>query len=152
MTVRIFLSAATYQRFSFRQVLGKFVERTMRRNTGFPTNAMKVGIRIASALLGLVLTSAASAGQTVARIERLLIVEGNNLVYIYPVGGVVNSPGCHGANGNYYSFSMSRARAKEYLAGMLSAQAQGATVTFYGTGTCVDQPYSETLSYFAISS
>jgi hypothetical protein len=87
-----------------------------------------------------------------ARIERILIFEGGNLVYVYPVGGVVNPPACHGSNGSYYSFSLNRPRAKEYLAGMLAAQAQGATVSFYGTGTCEDQSVSETLAYFSIAS
>jgi hypothetical protein len=107
---------------------------------------------IAGCLIGLVLWHAALAGTTSARIDRILIFEGGNLVYVYPVGGVANPPACHGSNGNYYSFSLNRPRAKEYLAGLLSAQAQGATVAFYGTGTCDDQSVSETLSYFSIAS
>jgi len=110
------------------------------------------GLRIAGCLIGLALSYSAAAASTSARIERLLIFEGGNLVYVYPVGGVVSPPACHGSNGNYYSFSLNRPRAKEYLAGLLSAQAQGATVTFYGTGTCADQSVSETLAYFSIAS
>jgi hypothetical protein len=106
-----------------------------------------------TALVGSWAMSQAAWGSSMnARIERILIFEDGNLVYVYPVGGVVNPPSCHGLNGNYYSFSLNRPRAKEYLAGLLSAQAQGATVAFYGTGTCVDQSISETLSYFAIIS
>ena len=73
-------------------------------------------------------------------------------MYVYPVGGVLNPPGCHGSNGSYYSFSLARPRAKEYLAGLLVAQSQGATVSFYGTGTCTDQSVSETLAYYSIGS
>jgi hypothetical protein len=87
-----------------------------------------------------------------ARIARILIYEAGSLVYVFPVGGVVNPPGCHGSNGDYYSFSLNRPRAKEYLAGLLAAQAQGAVVEFSGTGTCTDQSVSETLSYFMIYS
>ena len=111
----------------------------------------RVRIQLASCLIGLALSYAAGASGVAARIERILIFEGGNLVYVYPVGGLVNPPSCHGANGNYYSFSLSRPRAKEYLAGLLSAQAQGATVSFYGTGSCEDQSVSETLSYFSIA-
>jgi hypothetical protein len=35
---------------------------------------------------------------------------------------------------------------------MLAAQAQGAVVAFYGTGTCTDKSVSETLAYFSIVS
>ncbi|WP_206606058.1 hypothetical protein [Steroidobacter cummioxidans] len=100
-------------------------------------------------ILALALSSAASASTTRATIKELLISE--SLVYVYPTGGVLNPPGCHGSNGNYYSFSFNRPRAKEYLAGLLAAKSQGATVIFYGTGNCTDQPnISETLSYFSI--
>jgi hypothetical protein len=108
--------------------------------------------RITACLVGVLFSQSAFASSMAARIERILIFEAGNLVYVYPVGGVVNPPSCHGSNGNYYSFSLNRPRAKEYLAGMLSAQAQGANVAFYGTGTCEDQSVSETLSYFSIAS
>ncbi|HEU5136098.1 MAG TPA: hypothetical protein VFU13_13190 [Steroidobacteraceae bacterium] len=106
----------------------------------------------AACLVGMMVSSTAIAAATNARIDRILIYEGGNLVYVYPVGGIVNPPGCHGSNGNYYSFSLNRPRAKEYLAGLLAAQAQGAVVEFTGTGTCTDQSVSETLSYFMIYS
>jgi hypothetical protein len=115
-------------------------------------SAMNARTRIASCIIGLALSTAVGASAVSARIERILIFEDGNLVYVWPVGGLPNPPGCHGSNGNYYSFSLNRPRAKEYLAGLLSAQAQGATVAFYGTGTCQDQSVSETLSYFAIIS
>src|SRR5688572_20924796 len=106
---------------------------------------------IVGCLFGLV-SGVSSASSMTARIERILIFEDGNLVYVYPVGGVVNPPACHGLNGSYYSFSLNRPRAREYLAGVLAAQAQGATVAFYGTGTCTDQSVSETLTYFSIIS
>jgi hypothetical protein len=94
----------------------------------------------------------ASAGVTVAKIEALLIYSGGSIVYVYPVGGVASAPSCHGGNGNYYSFALSRPYAKEYLAALLAAQASGATVTFFGMGTCTEQTVSETLNYFIIAS
>jgi hypothetical protein len=68
-----------------------------------------------------------------------------------PQGGVPNPPACHGSNGNYTSFSMSRPRAKEYLAALLMTQAAGKTVVFTTYETCADQPISATLSYSAVS-
>jgi hypothetical protein len=109
-------------------------------------------VAVAVFLVGMMSSSAATASTMSARIDRILIYETGNLVYVYPVGGVLNPPACHGSNGSYYSFSMNRARAKEYLAGLLAAQAQGAVVEFSGTGTCADQSVSETLSYFMIYS
>ena len=51
---------------------------------------------------------------TTAKIDKILMYEGGNLVYIYPVGGVQNKPACHGSNGDYLSFSMARPMAKDY--------------------------------------
>jgi hypothetical protein len=104
---------------------------------------------------GAVLATAtpAFAGTTPGvKIQNILIYDDGPLVYVYPVGGVKGAPGCHGSNGNYYSFSLRREFAKEYLAGLLTAQATGATVTFYGLGACREQNVSETLSYFTINS
>lgn len=90
------------------------------------------------------------AGETVGTIARILLYSDGNLVYVYPVGGVTNPPACHGSNGNYYSFSMSRPMAKEYLAALIAAQARGALVVLRGTGTCQDQSVSETLQYLSV--
>lgn len=109
-------------------------------------------VAVTACLIGLMSSGAATAATMNARIDKILIYEAGNLVYVYPVGGVLNPPSCHGSNGNYYSFSLNRPRAKEYLAGLLAAQAQGAVVEFTGTGTCYDQSVSETLSYFMIHS
>ena len=113
---------------------------------------MKMPIAAFAACFVGLLSSSATAATMNARIERILIYEAGNLVYVYPAGGVLNPPACHGSNGNYYSFSLNRPRAKEYLAGLLAAQAQGAVVEFTGTGTCTDQSVSETLAYFMIYS
>jgi hypothetical protein len=110
------------------------------------------------ALLVFVATTAfasstpAVAGTTSAQISTILIYEAGDLVYVYPIGGVQGPPPCHGSNGNYYSFSLSRPRAKEYLAALLAAQARGALVHLWGTGACTDQSMSETLHYFAVVS
>ena len=71
--------------------------------------------RLRAVIAGLLCLFATSAwsGQTNARIQHILLYEGGNLIYVYPVGGVQDPPACHGSNGNYYSFSMSRSMAKE---------------------------------------
>jgi hypothetical protein len=109
-------------------------------------------LALATCIVWMISPNTANAATMNARIDRILIYEAGNLVYVFPVGGVVSPPACHGSNGNYYSFSLNRPRAKEYLAGLLAAQAQGAVVEFTGTGTCADQSVSETLSYFMIYS
>ena len=100
-------------------------------------------------ILGSVLNTV-WAGTTLATIDSILLFDGGNLVYVYPTGGVMDAPACHGSNGNYYSFSTSRSMAKEYLAALLAAQARGASVTFRGKGACLDQSVSETLDYFSV--
>ena len=101
----------------------------------------------------LAFAQSAFAGATTAQIQRVLIYEasGQGMVYIYPVGGVNNPPSCHGSNGDYYSFAMTRLLAKEYYAMALAAQASGATVTLWGKGACTDQSVSETLNYIAVN-
>jgi hypothetical protein len=124
---------------------------TMARTARYLARTLRGWMLPTSCVVALALSSAASAGTTTATIREILI--SNDLVYVYPAGGLVNPPSCHGGNGAYYSFSLARNRAKEYLAGLLSAQAQGASVIFYGTGACDDQPnVSETLAYFSIIS
>ncbi|MCS4306752.1 hypothetical protein M2404_001077 [Rheinheimera pacifica] len=76
--------------------------------------------------------------------------EGGNLVYIYPAGGVQNKPACHGSNGDYLSFSMARPMAKEYLSVLMMAFAMQKTVSFRTYRDCVDQPFSDTISYFTV--
>jgi hypothetical protein len=53
-------------------------------------------MQIASCLIGFALSRAAAASALAARIERILIFEGDNLVYVYAVCGLVNPPSCHG--------------------------------------------------------
>lgn len=121
----------------------------MARKELFLPSSVKQWARMTSCIVALAISSAASAGTTVASIRELLISD--DFVYVYPSGGVVDPPSCHGSNGNYYSFSLTRPRAKEFLAGLMSAQAQDAVVIFYRTGNCGDQPnISETLAYFSI--
>ena len=107
-------------------------------------------------ILAVVLLSVCSiqawSGFTTAKIEKILMYESGNLIYIYPAGGVQNAPACHGSNGDYISFSMSRPMAKEYLSGLLMAFASGKTVGFRTIDNqCIDQSVSATLSYFTIN-
>ncbi len=99
-----------------------------------------------------VFSSLANAGSTRAEVERVLFYDGGNLVYVYPKGGVDNPPACHDSNsgGDYYSFSVNRSMANEYISGLLAAQARKVLVTFWGKDSCIDQNNSETLSYFRI--
>ena len=106
--------------------------------------------KILISLLFILTPISALAGYALAPIDHILVFDRGMLVYVYPQGGVVNPPACHGSNGNYFSFSMNRPMAKEYLAMLMAAQARGATVNFWGTGTCTDQPVSETLDYLRV--
>ena len=99
----------------------------------------------------LCLVSANVSADTTAKIDKILMYEGGNLVYIYPVGGVQNKPECHGSNGDYLSFSMARPMAKEYLSVLMMAFAAQKTVVFRTTRSCVDQPMSETILYFTVN-
>lgn len=87
---------------------------------------------------------------TTAKIERILMFEGGNLVYIYPEGGVQEAPACHGSNGDYISFKMDRPMAKEYLSVLMAAFIAKKTVFFRTHGDCIDQSISDTLNYFAV--
>ena len=89
---------------------------------------------------------------TTAKIDKILMYEGGNLVYIYSVGGVQNKPACHGSNGDYLSFSMVRPMAKDYLSVLMMAFAMQKTVSFRTYRDCVDQPMSDTVMYFTIHS
>lgn len=103
-------------------------------------------------LAGFILAfcSSSFAGNTTAKIEKILMYEQADLVYIYPVGGVVNPPACHGSNGDYMTFKMSRPMAKEYLSVLLMAFAAQKTVEFRTEGACIDQSVSDTLRYFSV--
>jgi hypothetical protein len=94
-------------------------------------------------------TSFAHASLTTATISQVLVWSAGNLVYVYPMGGIAGPPPC-GASLPYYSFSYSRPMASAYLAALLAAQARGALVEIWGTGTCTDQSTSETLDYFSV--
>lgn len=91
-----------------------------------------------------------SVANTTAKIEKILMYEGGDLVYIYPIGGVQNPPACHGSNGDYLSFKMSRPMAKEYLSVLMTAFVAQKTVEFWTEGACVDQGVSETIKYFRV--
>ncbi len=89
------------------------------------------------------------ASTTVSTIEKILLYEAGDLVYIYPAGGINSPTACH-AGSQYYTYSMSRPRGKEYLAGLYMAHATGKTVTLWGKNLCQDQSTKETLDYFDI--
>ena len=72
-----------------------------------------------------------SAGTTTTTVKSIIVWEAGNLIYVYPAIGVLSPPACQ-TNGPYYSFSLARPMAKVYYAGLLAAQAQGLSVTFFG--------------------
>jgi hypothetical protein len=94
--------------------------------------------------------SLSTNADTTAKIEKILMYEGGNLIYVYPVGGVQNKPACHGTNGDYLSYSMARPMAKEYLSMLMLAFAAQKTVEFRTEGACVDQSVSDTIRYFTV--
>lgn len=98
----------------------------------------------------LIIFSYSAFADTTAKISSILMYEEGNLVYIYPEGGVQNPPACHGSNGNYLSFSMSRPMAKEYLSVLMMAFVAQKTVWFRTHNDCVDQPFSDTVMYFKV--
>ena len=106
-------------------------------------------IKIIIAAIALLFAVGVQA-DTTAKIDKILMYEGGNLVYIYPVGGVQNKPACHGSNGDYLSFSMARPMAKEYLSMLMMAFAMQKTVTFRTYRNCVDQSVSDTVMYFTV--
>ncbi|MGI5309463.1 hypothetical protein [Rheinheimera sp. WS51] len=102
-------------------------------------------------LVALIMLFAAGVqADTTAKIDKILMYEGGNLVYIYPVGGVQNKPACHGSNGDYLSFSMARPMAKDYLSVLMMAFAMQKTVSFRTYRDCVDQSMSDTVMYFTV--
>lgn len=105
--------------------------------------------KIAIGLL-LVILSYSTFADTTAKISSILMYEQGNIVYIYPEGGVQNPPACHGSNGEYLSFSMTRPMAKEYLSVLMMAFAAQKTVWFRTYRDCVDQSVSDTIMYFKV--
>ncbi|WMS87502.1 hypothetical protein [Pleionea litopenaei] len=103
------------------------------------------------ALLCLV-TCGVNAANFIAKIDRILFVEGTNKnrIYVYPEGGVKHAPACHGENGDYMSFNMERPMAKEYMSGLMMAMSADKRVGFFIEDSCVDQDVSATLRYFLV--
>ena len=87
---------------------------------------------------------------TTSKISKILVFEQGNIIYIYPETGVQNPPACHGSNGDYLSFKMSRPMAKEYLSVLMTAFVTNKTVNFSTYGDCIDQSVSETIKYFIV--
>ena len=104
-------------------------------------------------LIFFVLTalSITASAHTTSKIKSILLVEDSNLIYIYPESGVTNPPACHGSNGDYISYKMSRPMADKYYSLLMMAFASQKTVYLYTKGTCTDQPFSETLSYIKVN-
>jgi len=108
--------------------------------------------KIVLLLISLVAVSQVSAGGVTAEISRLLFYEQGDLLYIYPKGGTgaIGSVACHGGNGDYISYKLSRPRAKEYIAALSMAFAANKRVTFFYNDACVDQSVSVTLRYILV--
>lgn len=112
-------------------------------------NAVGRSLRIVIALFASALAQNAWSSVMTTTVDSILLVENTNLVYVYPSGGVVGVASC-AAHNEYYSFSMTRPRAREYLSALLMAHASGAQVTIWGKGNCTDQSTAETLDYFRL--
>jgi hypothetical protein len=76
--------------------------------------------------------TSALASTTTSTVAEILLDSALDIVCVYPAGGIPGVP-ARGAGQPYYSFSFARTMANAYLAGLLSAQARGASVTFYGS-------------------
>ena len=108
-------------------------------------------VRGTTLVLALMAATSALASTTTAAIESIRLNGAGNLVFVYPAGGVQGAPSCHTSKGGFYSFSMTRPMAKEYLAALLAAHARGTPVTLYGSGGCSDDPTSETLDSLSVN-
>jgi hypothetical protein len=95
-------------------------------------------------------SSPAVAGSTISTIKRITLYEQGDLVYVFPEGGVKEPPACHGSNGDYVSFKLSRPRAAQYLELLTTAMVEQKTVMMSTAGDCIDQPTSDTLRYFSV--
>ena len=91
-----------------------------------------------------------ASAHTSGKIEQLFINEEVGLVYVYVKGGINNPPECHGSNGDYLSFSLTRPQAKVFLSILSLAFATGKTIYFTTAGACWDQEVSETIRHIAI--
>ncbi|MBL4827140.1 MAG: hypothetical protein JKY66_05400 [Spongiibacteraceae bacterium] len=102
-------------------------------------------------LVALLLSTNSWASGKSGPISQILIYETSNLVYVYPTGGLSSPPACHGSNGDYFSFSLTRPHADKYLDALLSAHARQASVSIFGLNACVDQSVSETINFIRIN-
>lgn len=81
-------------------------------------------------LLSAIFICANAYAGTTAKITQILMYEQGNIIHIYPEGGVQNPPSCHGSNGDYLSYKMSRPMAREYFSMlMLAFTAQKTVIT-----------------------
>ncbi|WP_444919099.1 hypothetical protein [Microbulbifer sp. JMSA003] len=94
--------------------------------------------------------SFAADSETVAKIDSFVLIDTKNLVRIYPEGGVQNPPACHGWNGDYISFSMSRPMGKEYLDSIIYAHSENKTVTLTTFPACADETGTVTLHHIKV--
>lgn len=109
-------------------------------------------IKLVVVMVFLAVQSFSLLANTNAKISSILVYEQGDLVYIYPAGGVKNPPACHGSNGDYISFRMSRPRADVYISALMAAMVAGKVVEMWTEGACIDQSVSETLRYFRVNS
>ncbi|KPZ73136.1 hypothetical protein AN944_00284 [Shewanella sp. P1-14-1] len=110
-------------------------------------NMLRITITIIFLLCFL---SVSAEANTTAKITKILMYEQGDIIYVYPEGGVQNPPSCHGSNGDYLSYKMSRPMAKEYFSMLMLAFAAQKTVAFRTEGQCLDQSVSETIRYFTV--
>lgn len=96
----------------------------------------------------LLFASPADAAEYLARITRITLGDAANIVYLHIEGGTPQKPAC--SNGTL-SFSMNRARAKEYLAAVMMAFALGKLVDFATHGACIDISDSDTITHFRVN-
>jgi hypothetical protein len=99
--------------------------------------------------VGMGLSFAAHASNVTAGVQKIIIVEGQNMAYIYPAKAIAKIP-CHTHIGNAYALDMERPRAREYLAMLLTAYGKGGNVQLVGTATCNDIPNMESLNYLGV--
>ena len=93
------------------------------------------------------------AGTTTAKIDRIMLWEAGNLMYIFPKGGVQDPASCHDGklNGDYLTMDMSRPMAEEYLSLMMMALTTKKTVTFKTSyPDCPEQSFVESIVFVSV--
>ena len=104
-------------------------------------------------------TSMASSVTITTKIDKILISEDNNLMYVYPTADIdaalAGTNSCHdqtafGSWGNFLSYRLDRPLSKEYFALINTAFATNKTVDLVSYNQCNELDKTVSLSYLRV--